>query len=89
MWGPGLASADDAVQRLGRAIEEATRTLPSVFVIDDLDAAVPRDGQAALLGPITDTVSMLLATGRVAVVGTSSKPQDVNPAMVGARPAQL
>ena len=83
VWGPGLASADDAVQRLGRAIEEATRTLPSVFVIDDLDAAVPRDGQAPLLGPITDTVHMLLATGRVAVVGTSSKPQDVNPAMVG------
>ena len=82
VWGPGLASADDAVQRLGRAIDEATRSLPSVFVIDDLDVAVPRDGQAALLGPITDTVTMLLKTGRVAVVGTSSKPQDVNPAMV-------
>ena len=82
LWGPGLASADDAVQRLRNAAEQATRTLPSVFVVDDLDAAVPRDGQAQLLGPIVDTITMLLATGRVAVVGTSSKPQDVNPAVV-------
>ena len=51
-------------------------------MIDDIDAAVPRDGQAPLLGPVIDTLTLLLATGRVAVVGTSTKPQDVNAAVI-------
>ncbi len=82
VWGPGLAVAGDAAQQLRQAAEEATRTMPSVFVIDDIDAAVPRDGQASLLGPVVDIVRMLLGTGRVAVVGISSKPQDINAELV-------
>ncbi|BEP12859.1 AAA family ATPase [Acidothermaceae bacterium B102] len=82
VWGPGLVSAADAAAQLQRAAEQTMASLPSVFVVDDIDAAVPRDGQATLLGPLVDTIRMLLATGRVAVIGTSSKPQDVNPAVV-------
>lgn len=81
LWAPALAGAEDAVKQLRRAADEAAGALPSVLVVDDLEAIAPRDGQAPLLGPLVETIRMLLATGRVAVIGTTALPQDVNPAV--------
>jgi transitional endoplasmic reticulum ATPase len=82
LWAPGLASAEDAGKRLRQAADEATRAFPSLLVLEDVEALAPRDGPAPLLGLLVETVQMLLGTGRVAVVGSTALPQDVNPALV-------
>ena len=83
LWGPGLASASDAAAQLqaGRRAGDRPRCPASSWSTTST-LPCPREGQALLLGPLVDTIRMLLATGRVAVIGTSSKPQDVNPAVV-------
>lgn len=82
IWAPGLASAEDRATRLRQAADEATRSLPSMLVIEDVEALAPRDGPAPMLGLLLETVRMLLGTGRVAVAGSTASPQDVNPALV-------
>ena len=79
LWAPELAALtnNDAATRLRKAAADAT---PGVLLISDLEALAPRDVPGPLATTFRQIVAELLRAG-VAVVGTTSRPESVDPSL--------
>src|SRR4051794_4247786 len=78
-WGgppPAAPDPNAAAEQLRGAAAQARRAAPSVLLIEDVDAVAPAPG-GPLLGLVLDAVRQLVAEARVAVVCTSSEPENI------------
>ena len=81
-------AADDvaaATAALATAAQQAVAGAPSVLLVDDVEALAPADSEqpTPLLGPLVDTIRALVANPRVAVVATTSRPEQVSTQLRG------
>ena len=87
VWGPRLAGLDPAaaVAELSAAVQGVRARTPAVLLVEDVDALAPADQSrpAPLLGPLVDVIRALVADARVAVVCTTSQPEQVSPSLRG------
>ena len=85
--GQRLAAADTAAAtaELTTAAGQVVAGAPAVLLVEDVEALAPSDREqpAPLLGPLVDTVRALVADPRVAVVATTSTPEDVSTQLRG------
>jgi transitional endoplasmic reticulum ATPase len=78
---------------LRRVFEEARALQPAVILIDEIDSIAPDRGrvthnfEAVLVSQLLALMDGLFDRGRVVVVGTTNRPQDVDPAL--RRPGRL
>ncbi|GAC1328170.1 MAG: AAA family ATPase [Mycobacteriales bacterium] len=81
LWGPTLAALEPAaaVAQLRSTLDEASRTAPSVVLLEDVEAVAPREDAGALLPSLLDALGDAVAAGRVAIVCTTSRPESVSP----------
>ncbi|MDQ6650408.1 MAG: AAA family ATPase [Actinomycetota bacterium] len=81
LWGPALGALDPAaaVARLRSTLDEAGRSAPSVVLVEDVEAIAPRDAPGALLPSVLDALGDAVAAGRVAIVCSTSRPEEVSP----------
>jgi transitional endoplasmic reticulum ATPase len=89
MWAPALARSDpnDATQTLKQTLAKAAATAPSVVLIEDVESLAPRVDAGPLLSVLLENVSAAVRGGRVAVICTTSRPEDVCPDL--RRPGRL
>jgi transitional endoplasmic reticulum ATPase len=80
VWCPGLAAlAPDAAAKLLReAAAEATDDQPGVLLLSDAEALAPRENPGPLATVLAQLIAGLVATGRTAVVCTTSRPEDLD-----------
>jgi transitional endoplasmic reticulum ATPase len=87
VWGPRLAGLEPAaaVAELTSAVQAVHGSTPAVLLVEDVDALAPADpnGAAALLVPLVDVVRALVAEALVAVVCTTSQPEQVSATLRG------
>ena len=83
LWAPTLAATepDAAARQLVEVLSRATREAPAVVLLVDVEAVAPREGAGPLLPVLLDAVRKTVADGRAAVVGTTSQPERVAPAL--------
>jgi len=79
-WAPQLAALEPtaAAQQISSLLGEAARTAPSVLLLEDVEALAPREGAGPLLPVFLTAVREAVAAGRVAVVCTTSRPEQVS-----------
>jgi transitional endoplasmic reticulum ATPase len=84
LWGPEIATLtnDSAAGRLRKAAADARAAKHGVLLIADVDALAPRDSPGPLATVFRQMVSELLRSG-VAVIGTTSRPESVEPSLHG------
>jgi transitional endoplasmic reticulum ATPase len=89
MWAPALARSEpnDATQTLKQTLSKAAAASPAVVLIEDVEALAPRTDAGPLLSVLLENVSSAVRGGRVAVVCTTSRPEDVCPDL--RRPGRL
>jgi transitional endoplasmic reticulum ATPase len=77
-WGPTLAglSTQDAAQQVSALLATPG---PAVLVLEDVDALAPREGGEPLCSYLLGAVREAVAAGRIAVVCTTSRPEQVSP----------
>ena len=80
-WAPQLAALEPtaAAAQIASLLAEATRTAPSVLLLEDVEALAPRDGGSSLLPTFLTAVREAVAAGRIAVVATTGRPESVAP----------
>ena len=87
VWGPALAGLDPAgaVGALTQALDAAQRDSPAVLLVEDVEALLPREAEAAGTGgpsalgaAVLESLRRTLAAGRVAVVCTTGRPEAVS-----------
>jgi transitional endoplasmic reticulum ATPase len=81
IWAPAFArsDADAAAKTLKETIAKATARSPAVVLIEDVEAIAPREDAGPLLSVLLETVEAAVRDGKVAVVCTTSKPEEVCP----------
>ena len=81
LWAPALARSEpnDATDRLRKTVEAASKAAPAVVLLEDVEALAPREDPGPLFSVLLETVAAAVADSRVAVVCTTSRPEDVNP----------
>ncbi|GIL25310.1 AAA family ATPase [Actinocatenispora comari] len=84
VWAPEVAALanDPAAARLADAVVRAREAAPAVLLVSDVDALAPRDAPGPLATVFRRTVRAALDAG-VAVVCTTSRPEDVDPQLRG------
>jgi len=84
LWGPEIAALtnDAAAGRLRKAASDARAAKHGVLLIADVDALAPRESPGPLATVFRQVVSELLRAG-VAVIGTTSRPESVEPSLHG------
>ena len=79
-WGPSLAGlTPDAAAQQVRALLTPAGSTPTVVLLEDVEALAPRDGADPLTAVFLTTVREAIATGQVAIVCTTARPEQVNP----------
>lgn len=80
-WGPTVAGLETsaAAQQVKALLEDASRGGPTVLVFEDVDALAPREGGEPLCSYFLGAVREAITGGRVAVVCTTSRPEQVSP----------
>ncbi len=80
-WGPELAGLEvnAAADRLRALLTPATS--PTVVLVEDVEALVPREGAAPLAATFQQLVRSAVEGGRLAVVCTTARPEQVDPAL--------
>lgn len=81
LWAPALARSEpnDATETLRKAVEAATKAAPAVVLIEDVEAMAPREEPGPLFSVLLETVASAVRDAGVAVICTTSRPEDVNP----------
>jgi transitional endoplasmic reticulum ATPase len=89
MWAPALARSEpnDATQSIKQTIAKAAAAAPAVVLIEDVEAIAPREDPGPLLSVLLENVSSAVRDKGVAVVCTTSKPEEVCPDL--RRPGRL
>ncbi|BCJ32779.1 ATPase [Actinocatenispora thailandica] len=84
VWAPEVAALanDPAAARLADAVVRARDAAPAVLLVSDVDALAPREAPGPLGTVFRRTVRAALDAG-VAVVCTTSRPEDVDPQLRG------
>jgi transitional endoplasmic reticulum ATPase len=84
LWGPEIAALtnDSAAGRLRQAATDARAAKHGVLLIADVDALAPRESPGPLATVFRQVVTELLRSG-VAVIGTTSRPESVDPTLHG------
>jgi SpoVK/Ycf46/Vps4 family AAA+-type ATPase len=80
LWGPTLAGLDvnDAARQLRDTFTNAAARRPVVILVEDVEALAPADNGGALLGVAVTAFRQALGAGGIAVVATTSKPDEVS-----------
>ena len=81
LWAPALARIEpnDAAAALTSAIAKARATPPGVVLIEDIEAIAPREEPGPLLSILQEQIADAMTDPRIAVVGTTARPEDVCP----------
>jgi transitional endoplasmic reticulum ATPase len=81
IWAPALARSEpnDATQSLKSTIAKAKEQSPAVVLIEDVEALAPREDAGPLLSVLLENVASAVRDPRVAVICTTSKPEEVCP----------
>jgi transitional endoplasmic reticulum ATPase len=84
LWGPEITALtnDSAAGRLRQAATDARAAKHGVLLIADVDALAPRESPGPLATVFRQVVTELLRSG-VAVIGTTSRPESVDPTLHG------
>ena len=79
-WGPTVAGLETAAagQQLTALLGDGARSGSAVVLVEDVEALAPRDGGEPLCSFFLGAVREAIATGRVAVVCTTSRPEQVS-----------
>jgi transitional endoplasmic reticulum ATPase len=79
LWGPALAASDPgaAAERLTAVLQQAAREVPTVVLLQDVDALASPD--SPLLPTLLSALRALVSDGRAAVVCTTSSPERCAP----------
>ncbi len=90
LWAPEVAALtnNDAATRLRAAASTAVAHRPSVLLISDIEALMPRDEAAAPLATVFRQVVADMLRAGVAVICTTGRPEAVDPSFAGARDAR-
>ena len=88
-WAPGIAAleASAAAAELREALAEASRSMPAVLLVEDVEALAPRDDAKPVATVLLDVVGKAVGAPGVAVVCTSARPEGVSPEL--RRPGRL
>jgi transitional endoplasmic reticulum ATPase len=80
-WGPTVAGLETsaAAQQVKALLEDGARGGPTILLIEDVDALAPREGGEPLCSYFLGAVREAIGAGRVAVVCTTSRPEQVSP----------
>jgi transitional endoplasmic reticulum ATPase len=78
-WGPQLAGLEPnaAVEQIRALLADASRTAPSVVLVEDVDALCPRENGGGLATAFLSAVREAVAGERIAVVCTTGHPENV------------
>jgi transitional endoplasmic reticulum ATPase len=89
MWAPALARSEpnDATATLRNTLAKAAASAPAVVLIEDVEALAPRTDPGPLSSVLLENVSAAVRGGRVAIVCTTSRPEEVSPDL--RRPGRL
>ena len=81
LWGPQLAATqvDEAAQQLRSALAPAGA--PTVLLLEDVEALAPRERPGPLATTFLTGLRAAVETGRLAVVCTTARPEQVDPAL--------
>jgi transitional endoplasmic reticulum ATPase len=84
LWGPEIAALtnDAAAGRLRQAASDARTAEHAVLLIADIDPLAPRESPGPVATVFRQVLSELLRAG-VAVIGTTSRPEAVDPTLHG------
>jgi len=84
LWGPEIAALtnDAAAGRLRKAASDVSAAKHGVLLIADVDALAPRESPGPVATVFRQVVAELLKAG-VAVIGTTSRPESVEPSLHG------
>jgi len=83
LWGPQLAATqlDEAAAQLRAALTPAGS--PTVLLLEDVEALAPRERSGPLTTTFLAALRAAVETGRLAVVCTTGRPEQVDPALRG------
>jgi transitional endoplasmic reticulum ATPase len=89
IWAPALARSEpnDATASLKQTIAKASASAPAVVLIEDVEALAPRTDAGPLLSVLLENVAAAVRDPGVAVVCTTSRPEEVCPDL--RRPGRL
>ncbi|MCU1596090.1 MAG: Adenosinetriphosphatase, partial [Frankiales bacterium] len=78
-WGPTLAGLETsaAAKQITSLLEDASRGGPALLLIEDVEALAPHDGGEPLCSYFLGALREAVAAGKVAVVCTTAKPEQV------------
>ena len=81
LWAPTLAATepDAAARQLVDVLTRATRESPTVVLLVDIEAIVPRDENTPLRTVLLQALRDVVTEGRAAVVCTTAHPERVDP----------
>lgn len=80
-WGPSIAGleASAAVAQIKALAETNSQAGSTVLLFEDVDALVPREGGEPVASYFLDVLRQVVKVGRLAVVCTTSRPEQVSP----------
>lgn len=83
LWGPSLASQDPgrSAAELSEALTQAQLRSPSILLIEDVDAIASKEDASPLLPVLVETIEKAAASGKAAVVCTTSHPEATHPSL--------
>jgi transitional endoplasmic reticulum ATPase len=89
LWAPALARSEpnDATATLKQTIAKASASTPAIVLIEDVEAVAPRTDPGPLLSVLLENVAHAVRDPGVAVVCTTSRPEEVCPDL--RRPGRL
>ena len=81
LWAPALARLEpgDAQTTLKQTVAQAAAHPPSVILIEDVEAVAPREEPGPLLSIVQEQIATAVSDARIAVVCTTSRPEEVCP----------
>jgi transitional endoplasmic reticulum ATPase len=83
LWAPAIARSDpnDAATTLRQTMASASKAAPAVVLIEDVEALAPREEPGPLFSVLLETAAAAVRDTGVAVVCTTSRPEDVHPGL--------
>ena len=81
VWAPRLAALDPTAAAAELRTLLAVPPSPTVLLVEDVQALVPREGRSPLATTFLSDLRVAVDTGRIAVVCTTSAPEQVDPAL--------
>ena len=83
LWAPALARSEPngATQLLRQTIASASKAAPAVVLIEDVEALAKREDPGPLFSVLLETIEAAMRDTGVAIICTTGRPEDVNPAV--------